>query len=62
MNFSARIVYSGKLQPSQVSYTPGSKRCKKKLDAQEKLFMLMTFIGFFRVMQNQHTVVHGTSG
>ena len=58
--FFVRIVYSGKLKPSQVVCTPRSKRCK--IGCTRKTFGANDIQKVYRVMQNQRNVVNSTSG
>ena len=50
----------GKFQPSQLVCTPCSKRCKVRCS--RKTVCANDIQQFYRVMQSQRNVVHGTSG
>ena len=54
-----RIIYLGKLQPSQVVCTTRSSRCK--IRSSRKTVCTNNIQRFYRVMQSKHNVVHGTS-
>ena len=58
--FFVRIVYSGKLQPSQVVYTPRSRR--RKIRCPRKIDCVKDIQGVYWAILSQHIVVHWTSG
>ena len=49
----------GKYQPSQLVCTPCSNKCK--ITSSRKTVSAIDIRRFYRVMQSQHNVVHGTS-